>query len=234
MPYKIARKLFITAVSVVFVFVFSSCRELTDEKYISEGIIEFKIVYPQSDDNSLLVGLLPDKLQVKFKDDKVALDMTGGMGMFRIILVSNPETHTATQMVKMLNKKFAIEYSKEEVDLLFSNQFEINTIEYNTGQDSVIAGYLCKKATVHCKIPKKSYDIYFTEDMNIKNPNWANPYKEIEGMLLDYPIKMYNIEMHLTNPVVIKESIDDSLFVLPKDYKLITKEEMDNLFLNFN
>ncbi|GIV43594.1 MAG: hypothetical protein KatS3mg035_0717 [Bacteroidia bacterium] len=70
--------------------------------------------------------------------------------------------------------------------------------------------------------------------MNIKNPNWANPYKDINGMLMDYPIKLYNIEMHLTNPVVLKEEVDDSLFVLPKDYKIISKEEMDNLLLNFN
>lgn len=212
----------------------SSCRELTDEKYISEGVIEFKIEYPYSEENSLLVGLLPDKLLVKFKDDKVALDMTGGMGMFRIIMISNPETETATQMVKMLNKKFAIEFSKEEADKLFEDQFVIKNIEFITGQDSVIGGYNCKKAIAHCSIPKRSYTIYYTEDMNIKNPNWANPYKAVSGMLMDYPIKMYNIEMHLTNPVVIKENVDDSLFVLPKDYKLISKEEMDNLLLNFN
>ncbi len=227
---KFSVLLFLTGI-VVYI---SSCRELTDEKYISEGVIEFKIEYPYSEDNSLLVGLLPDKLLVKFKDDKVALDMTGGMGMFRIIMISNPETETATQMVKMLNKKFAIEFSKQEVDKLFEDQFAIKNIEFIQGQDSVIGGYNCKKAIAHCSIPKRSYTIYYTEDMNIKNPNWANPYKEISGMLLDYPIKMYNIEMHLTNPVVIKEDVDDSLFVLPKDYKLISKEEMDNLLLNFN
>lgn len=227
---KFSVLLLITGIAVFF----SSCRELTDEKYISEGIIEFKIEYPYSEDNSLLVGLLPDKLLVKFKDNKVALDMTGGMGMFRIILISNPETETATQMVKMLNKKFAIEYSKQDVDKLFEDQFAIKDIEFINGQDSLIGGYNCKKAIAHCSIPKRSYTIYYTEDMNIKNPNWANPYKAISGMLMDYPIKMYNIEMHLTNPVVIKEDIDDSLFVLPKDYKLITKEEMDNLLLNFN
>lgn len=227
---KFSVLLLITGIAVYF----SSCRKLTDEKYISEGIIEFKIEYPYSEDNSLLVGLLPDKLLVNFKNDKVALVMTGGMGLFRIIMISNPETETAIQMVKILNKKFAIEYSKQDVDKLFEDQFEIKDIEFINGQDSLIGGYNCKKAIAHCTIPKRSYTIYYTEDMNIKNPNWANPYKSINGMLMDYPIKMYNIEMHLTNPVVIKEDIDDSLFFLPKDYKLITKEEMDNLLLNFN
>lgn len=217
--------------TIIFI---SSCRELTDEKYLSEGIIEFKIEYPDSEKNSLLIGLLPDKLQIKFKDNKVALDMAGGMGMFRIIMISNPETETAVQMVKMLNKKFAIEFTKEDVNKLFEGQFEINNIEFITGQDSIIAGYNCKKAIAHCKIPQKSYTIYFTQDLNIKNPNWANPYKDIDGMLMDYPIKLYNIEMHLTRPKVIKEEIDDSLFVLPDDYKIISKEEMDNLLLNFN
>lgn len=228
------RKFSVLSLIAGIVICLSSCRELTDEKYISEGVIEFKIEYPYSDENSLLVGLLPDKLLVKFKDDKVALDMTGGMGMFRIIMISNPETETATQMVKMLNKKFAIEYSKQDVDKLFEDQFEIKDIEFINGQDSLIGGYNCKKAIAHCSIPKRSYTIFYTDDMNIKNPNWANPYKAISGMLMDYPIKLYNIEMHLTKPVVIKEDVDDSLFVLPKDYKLISKEEMDNLLLNFN
>lgn len=227
-------KLFIIILFFGTVIYISSCRQFTDEKYISEGVIEFKIEYPYSDENSLLVGLLPDKMQVKFKDNKVALDLTGGMGMFKIIMISNPETETAIQMVKMLNKKFAIEYSKQEVDRLFEDQFVIKNIEFINGEDSIIAGYTCKKAIAHCSIPNRSYTIYYTEDLDIKNPNWANPYKAINGMLMDYPIKMYNIEMHLTNPVVIKEEVDDSLFVLPDDYKIITKEEMDNLLLNFN
>ncbi len=231
---KFTSNKYFTVLLILWTIIFSSCRKLTDEKYLSEGIIEFKIEYPQSEENSLLVGLLPDKLKVKFKDDKVALDMTGGMGMFRIIMISNPETETAAQMVKMLNKKFAIEFSKEEVDKLFEGQFEIKNIEFINGQDSIIAGYNCKKAIAHCIVPNKSYTIYYTEDFNIKNPNWASPYKEIQGMLMDYHIKLYNIEMHLTHPVVIKEDVDDSLFVLPKDYKIISKEEMDNLLLNFN
>ncbi|GIV43595.1 MAG: hypothetical protein KatS3mg035_0718 [Bacteroidia bacterium] len=147
-----------------------SCRELTDEKYLSEGVIEFKIEYPYSEENSLLTGLLPDKLLVKFKDDKVALDMTGGMGMFRIIMISNPETETATQLVKILNKKFAVEFSKEESNKLFEGQFEINNIEYINGQDTIIAGYNCKKAIAHCTVPNRSYTIYYTDDYEYKKP----------------------------------------------------------------
>jgi hypothetical protein len=228
------RKLSILFFLLGIVIFITSCRKFTDEKYISEGIIEYKIEYPYAEENSLLVGLLPDKLQIKFKDDKVALDMTGGMGMFRIILISNPETETATQLVKLLNKKFALELSKDEVDKLFKNQFEIKNIEFIKGEDTVIASYNCKKAIVHCSIPNRSYTIYYTNEFDINNPNWATPYKEINGIMMDYPIKMYNIEMHLTNPVVIKEEVDDSLFILPKDYKIISKEEMDNLLLNIN
>jgi hypothetical protein len=231
---KLFRKLPIILFLLGIDFYLSSCRKLTDEKYISEGIIEFKINYQNAEENNLLIGLLPNKLQIKFKENKVALDMTGGMGMFKIVLISNPETETAIQMVKLLNKKFALVLPKDEVDKLFKNQFEINNIEFIEGKDTVIATYNCKKAIVHCSIPSRSYTVYFTDEFDINNPNWATPFKEINGILMDYYIKMYNIEMHLTNPVVIKEKVDDSIFNLPKDYKIISKEEMDNLLLNIN
>lgn len=211
----------------------TSCRELTDEKYISEGIIEFDITYPEADQNSLLAGLMPDKMIMKFKDDKIAYDMTGGLGMFKTTVISDPKKRTVTQLVKVMNKKFALVFDSTEVRSLMS-ELPVNNVALEE-KNKMIAGYMSHKAVVTLNDPKKpQFNVFYTKDINLKEPNWSTPFKPIDGVLLEYQMKKYNIEMRFTATSVIKANIEDSTFVLPADYKIVSKREMDDLFQSFN
>lgn len=225
-----AIKLLLSAISVLLLF---SCRELTDEKYISEGIIEFDITYPEADENSLLAGLMPDKMIMTFKDNKIAYDMTGGLGMFKTTLISDPKKRTVTQLVKIMNKKFALVADSVEVKSLMA-EFPVAGIQPED-KTKIIAGYLSKKATVSMKDPKHpAFNVFYTKDINLKEPNWSTPFKSIDGVLLEYQIKKYNIEMKFVATSVMKADVPDSTFALPADYKIVSKQEMDELFINFN
>jgi GLPGLI family protein len=212
-------------------FSVSSCRELTDEKYISEGIIEYEISYPESENDNLMVSLLPKTMTFKFKKEKVAFDFSGGMGMFKATFVSDLEEKTMLHMVKILNKKYAIIFNQNEVHGI--DEFPEMRIEF-TSEEKEIAGYKCKKAIITFPEDEHtSFSIYYTEDINLPSPNWSTPYKDIKGVLMEYQMKRYNMEMKFTAISVEKADIDDSDFHRPEDYKIITKQEMDELFFSF-
>lgn len=211
----------------------SSCRELIDEKYISEGIIEYQVTYPKSNDAGFMAGLMPETMYFKFKKDKIALDLSGGMGMFKTSFVSDFENHTLLQLVKMMNKKYAILFHSTEIDAM-NNEIPKMNIEFVDAK-KVIAGYECKKAVITFPDDKNvSFDVFYTNDINLKTPNWSTQYKEIDGVLMEYQMTRYNIEMKFTAKYVVKQSIEDSDFEIPEDYKIISRKEMDNLFSNFN
>jgi hypothetical protein len=79
----------------------------------------------------------------------------------------------------------------------------------------------------------KPFDVWYTNELNIKDPNWTNPYKEIDGVLMEYQLKKYHLELRFNCTSVSKASIDESIFQLPSDYKIITPQEMEKKFEGF-
>lgn len=107
--------------------------------------------------------------------------------------------------------------------------------KYNTSKTTVtmsketktIAGYLCKKAEITTENGGK-VDCYFTEQLGISNITaLSNPvFKDIKGVLLEYKINEGGFNIHCIAKEVKKEKIDDLKFAVPKDYKIMTAEEM--------
>jgi len=219
---KIANIFISIAVSSLFI----GCSN-ADEKFISEGAIVYtaKVV----DERNPMANLAPNKMTIYFKDNKSCAEMSAGMGLFSTSFISDPETKTLTQLVKLLNKKFSLVQNEQEIKKENDNYaMEITPLP----QTKIIAGYNCKKAHVKLKDEYGTeFDIFYTTDLDIKTPNFANPYNQIDGILMEYQMKKFGLEMRFTATSVKKEDVDDAIFELPKDYKKISQEEMNDLFL---
>jgi hypothetical protein len=221
------KSLLIAFASCIYILSFTGCGN-TDEKFIAEGIIEYDAV--AVDQSNSMASMAPNKMTIKFKNNKSCAEMSAGMGLFSTSFISDPETKSMIQLVKLLNKKFSLIQS--EADIKKENSafpVEITPLK----ETKVIAGYKCKKA--HVKVNDETaseFDIFYTNDLDIKDPNFANPFCKIEGVLMEYQMKKFGLEMKFTAKSVKPEDIDDSTFELPADYKTISKEEMDNFFLS--
>lgn len=71
----------------------------------TEGIIMYKVTYPKMDKGNFMMDFMPDKMVLKFKDDKYVTVLSAGMGMFRSSFVIDQENDQFSQMVKLINKK---------------------------------------------------------------------------------------------------------------------------------
>jgi hypothetical protein len=220
------KPLLIAFASCLYILGLTSCSN-TDEKFLSEGAIEYDAAVV--DQSNPMATLAPSKMTIKFKNNKSNAEMSAGMGLFSTSFISDPETKTMTQLVKLLNKKFSLVQNEAEI----KKENESYPIQITPVKGSkMIAGYNCKKA--HVKVNDDfgtEFDIYYTKDLNIKNPNFANPFASIDGVLMEYQMKKFGLEMKFTAKAVKNEDVDDACFELPADYKPISKEEMDELFL---
>lgn len=211
---------------LIIAFVFSGCGN-TDEKFISEGVIEYsaKVV----DEANPMASLAPNKMTISFKNNKSCAEMSAGMGLFSTSFISDPETKTLTQLVKLLNKKFSLVQNEQEI----KKENEAYAMEIvHTDDKKIILGYNCKKA--HIKLLNEDateFDIFYTTELDIKNSNFANPFYAIDGVLMEYQMKKFGLEMRFTATSVKNQDVDDAIFELPADYKKISQQEMNDLFL---
>lgn len=220
------RNLFYSAVVILFVII-AGCGRGSNGKVVSEGIIEFEA--SAVDPNNPMADLAPNKMLVKFKDHKSVAEMSAGMGLLTMSFVSDYNNKTVTQLVKLLNKKYASVANADDVQKEIANsKLRIQ----KTNETKMIAGYRCKKATISYEDNSRPpFDVYYTDEIELEKPNWGNEYNEIDGVLMEYQLKRYNLELRFTARRVTKTNVEDSDFDTPRDYKVISQKELDDLFV---
>ena len=226
MTKRMKKRLSVGLLGFLYIFFWTGCKP-TDEKFISEGTIEYAASV--MDQSNPMASMAPSKMTVKFKNNLSSAEMSAGMGLFSTSFIADPQKKSLIQLVKLLNKKFSMVLN--ETDLKKENElFNLEIIP--SKETKMIAGYKCEKATVHYKTGNfPDFAIYYTRDLNIKNSNFANPFYMIDGVLMEYQMTKFGLEMKFTATCVKKDDIDDSVFQLPSDYKQISKDEMNTMLL---
>jgi GLPGLI family protein len=219
--------------SVLLLFTVSACHYIKETFIdISEGIIEYNLEYLNPDASFLIGNVYPDKLLYKFKDNNTTTELTAGGGLFATTVLTNYKDKTVHHMVKMINKKYVLNMDSALARTTFEDVPNIYYTFFDETKD--VAGYVCKKAQISFKDNSKpSFFVFYTKEIHIENVNWCTPYDSIDGVLLEYQIKINGIEMKLTANQVKKESFKDEEFTVPKDYVAISKEEMDKIMAKF-
>lgn len=212
---------------LLVLFIVGGCGIGSSDKEVSEGYIEFEAA--AVDPNNPMADLAPSKMIVKFKDHKSVAEMSAGMGLLTISFVSDYNTKTFTQLVKLLNKKYASVANADEIQREISDsKIKIQ----KTNETKLIAGYRCKKAVISFEDNSQPpFDVYYTDEIELEKPNWSNEFSEIDGVLMEYQLKRYNLELRFTAHKVVKSNIEDSDFETPGDYKVISQKELDDLFV---
>lgn len=174
-----------------------------------------------------MASLAPTKMTVKFKDNLYASEMST-MGVFTTVFIANPVKKTLTLLVKMFDVKQAC-IDDEKAIQAENDQYKLNLEE--TKETKEIAGYKCKKViATMADDPTVKFDVYYTDELNVSSPNFSNPYGQIKGMLMEFRMKKFGLEMAFTARGVTKEEVPNETFELPAYYKVISKAEMDEFF----
>ena len=128
--------------------------------------------------------------------------------------------------------------SEETADSLMHEQFKIPTLFDVPGTD-MVAGYRCNRTfAVFDELEEgPDFEIKFTDDIQIKQPNWCNQFSGLDAVLLEYELKQYGLRLKLKANAVEEGSIQESSFEIPAGYKQVSIEEMvyqfEEVFKNF-
>jgi len=195
----------------------------------NEGTIKYDITFDEQEKKErAIIDMLPNTMNYYFKQGSSVSEISF-MGMFRTAYVSSVQNQTNSVLFYFMPKGYFCSTKFGEKTLGFDPMPSI--VLTHTKEKKEILGFTAHK--VHVSFSDsvhEEYDVWYTKEFNIKNPNWHTPYKEIDGVLLDYRIKMKGISMHLTITSFSDLEVDSAKFAIPKSYKQVSPKEMDDIF----
>ena len=216
---------FLTIAGLI-VFILYSCREKS-YKNISEGEIHYSIEY-LTNTGSVSNEFKPKTLVVTFKNDKILFEILSPIGNQGIINIVNPEKGIFDTYVNMLGTKFYYSAAPDEIYPGFS--WMDNVIIRKTQKTTVICGYECNHAeAVFPSMPGRVYDIWYTDEIKVKNSNASTPFRQIDGVLMSFYYILGGSEMKFEAEAVYKKTVSDKIFERRPKYKLISKKDMDKI-----
>ncbi len=214
-------------VLLVVATAFYSCKS-KGGKNINQGEIHYNIEY--TGNIGLPRELMPRNLIVSFKDDKILFDISGPIGNSGILNLSNPEEGIYDTYISLLTWHYYYSAQPGEIHPGFEAMTGLQIKK--TQKTSVICGFNCKNAEV--TVPSRNdrvYQVWYTDEIDVKNPNASTPFAEIDGVLMNFFFIMGPAELHFEAETVYKKEIPDITFERRTKYSRVSKEEITN-FIN--
>jgi hypothetical protein len=213
-------------VTVLILLVCYSCRE-KGGKFIEMGEVHYNIEYISST-GTMSNELKPKTLVVSFKNDKILFEILSPIGNQGITNLVNPETKIYDTYINMMGGRYYYAGKPGERHPGFNSMEGIEIKK--TSKTNLICGYNCKNAEVTFPSDrKKIYNIWYTNEIKVKNSNASNPYSEIDGVLLSFYFLLGNSEMKFEAENVYRKDIPDKLFERRIKFKLLSRDNMDKI-----
>jgi GLPGLI family protein len=194
-----------------------------------EGVITYKISYPDNKYSEAQLNLFPKVMTVSIKGSKARTEVNIGGGATVEIL--DCAAKTKITLIDMMGQKFAIKQTAEEIEK-DNAQLQKGTVNI-TNETKNIAGYNCKKANVTTEEDgiKTTFEAWFTDEIGGKDANFDKPvYQEIPGVMLEFVLTTPQINMKLDASSIEKKAVSSKDFEIPADYTLTTQEELKSKF----
>ncbi len=205
-----------------------SCKE-RGGKYLDQGEIHYNIDYI-GDSGPMPKEVLPKDLVFSFKDNKILYEMISSFGNSGMKNLSNPQKGILDTYFSLFTIKY---FFAAEPGEMFPGFESMDGLMLNkTSKTSVICGFNCKNAEVTFPSDnKKVYEIWYTDEINVKNPNAATPFHQIDGVLMSFFFFIGSTELHFEAETVYKKEIPDDTFERRDKFTRVSREEI-NKFIN--
>lgn len=214
----------IRLIPIAFILVLFSCKNEKDLNKIYEGIIEYDISYSGDSTPGIPVQLLPKKMILQFNQHFAAYKIEDGMGVFSITNTTNIEKRTHVSTIKFLDKKYKYTGKKEEVPVFFRPESIFLTKE--TEDTTTLAGVPCNKSIITDLKRRRKFEVAYSDEFSIKDPNINTPYCDISGILMKFEIDLGKTTLTLTAKKITPSRVSNHMFRINKDYKEINEAKM--------
>jgi hypothetical protein len=223
---------YLFAVALLLLLVTFGCSN--EPRVVTEGKIIYAIDYPDCKDNFFLYSILPKEMELNFKGGKMQSVIKKANLINELLVDCNDKSFAA--YFKYGDEAFNVTLLETDVKSMLGDQQKY-TIKMTSIKDTM-SGFNVKKAiATSVSDPSDKIDLWYTDEIQVKNSNWYNPFKEIDGFLLAYSIDRYGIRMEFKAKGYEEIEITDEQLAPRKDGVSIPygdyNKKLDGLFQSF-
>lgn len=168
----------------------------------------------------------PTEMKLIIKKNKIRKEVNSPTG--KHIIITDSKKETACLLLNLGQNKIAV--------LSSSNETRENIKRQQGGELKIfskkkkIAGYKCRKALLIHR--NDTITVYYTNKLDIPNPNWHTRFGVINYFLMEYSQEVNKIKINYKVHKIEKHKVADSTFTIPKDFQKISMKEFHNLLKN--
>jgi len=215
---------YIFTVGFFFLLILAGCT--SKARVEREGRVVYSIDYPDHKDNFFLYSILPKEMELNFKGDKMESRIEKA-NLKNVLLVDCNKKNVAAYF-QYGEDACNVELNVTDIEQMLNEQKKY-TIRFTADKDTM-AGFNVKKAIATAvKDPSDKITLWYTTEIEIKNSNWYNPFKEVPGFLLAYSIDRYGIRMEFKAKSFEAITITDESLQLNKMGKHIQYSEYNKI-----
>jgi hypothetical protein len=186
------------------------------QKIFSEGVIKYDVFLNGSEKPDGLYSVT-----VKNNMSRRELVMNNG---FNNILISNQKTGSTITFNVDAENKYALTMTASQVAEQ-NKRFEKAVFSF-TNQTKTIAGYASSLATVRY-LNGEEATFYFTADLLPPHESFNILFPGLQGVPLEYEVKSTTDKsIRFVATAFETKIVDVKVFDIPKDYKIVSKEEL--------
>lgn len=214
---------YVVSIAVILAVACYSCLQ-RGTKYIDQGEIHYNIDYSGTI-GSMPKEVLPKNLVVSFKDNKILFEMISPIGNSGILNLANPEKGIYDTYFSLFTIKY---YYAAEPGEMYPGFEAMQGMEMRkTTRTAVICGFNCKNAEVTFPADReKIFDVWYTDEINIKNPNACSPFSEIDGVLMSFFFLIGHSDLRFNAETVYKMDVPDQTFERREKFVRVSKEDI--------
>jgi hypothetical protein len=214
---------YVLFIAVIFAITGYSCL-IRGSKYIDQGEIHYNIEYSGTI-GTIPVDVMPKNLIVAFKDNKILFEMISPIGNSGIVNLSNPKENIYDTYFSFLTIKYY--YAAEKGEMYPGFEAMQGMEIHKTEKTSVICGFNCKNAEVTFPADRtKIYNVWYTNEIKVKNPNASSPFNEIDGVMMGFFFLIGHTELRFTAETVYKKDISDQMFERREKFVRVSREDL--------
>jgi hypothetical protein len=174
----------------------AACMRDEGQAGISSGRIDYRISYLNDDVDKKTLEILPKRMKMVFDEKMAVNNIEGFMGFYKLEAITNFHTRRCFTLLKVFEKNYLFKGRRDELMCCFDPMEEMEITE--TTETKSIAGFNCRKAEIYLPASQQSFSIYYTGEIDLKHPNSTNPYREIDGVLMEFELTLLHLKMRFT------------------------------------
>jgi len=211
--------------SVIILTGYTACKK-SSVKNINEGEIHYNIIY-NGRVGSIPIELMPGRMVVKFKDSKTMFELTSPIGNNGISNIIDPQEKTVETYIRMLGMKYLYTGSINDVPPGIDPMPDM--ILNKTDRTAEILGLKCKHAIAELPGSDFRFDLWYTDEISIDDPNYSTPFREIDGVLISFFYRMGEMIVEFEADGVYMRPITDKDFQKTEKFRQISRDDMDSI-----